>query len=163
MSRVSNFPSAQSETLNGKEFTGNVIGSLMELSAKGTPATVEELEQRINEYFSYCQEKNLRPGIETMCLALSVNRSTFWRWCNGERRVSDSRWTEICLRARQVVISFLECASLSGKLNPPTAIFLMKNWGGYSDNADIASTANQQVADYLTLKDLPILGEKEEE
>ena len=151
----SNYPSARADELNGEDFTGSTIGSLMELSSRGAPETVSELERRIEDYFSFCQSRNLRPGIETLSLSLSVNRSTFWRWCCGERRVNDPRWTEVCLKARQVIISFLECASMSGRLNPATSIFLLKNWASYSDNSPVEPMVNDNAT--LAVDQLPRL------
>jgi len=161
MANKSNYPTTAVSELNGEDFTGSTIGSLMELSSQGVPETVSELEQRIEDYFSFCQDHNLRPGIETLSLALSVNRSTFWRWCCGERRVNDNRWTEVCMKARQVIISFLECASMSGKLNPATSIFLLKNWASYSDTSPIEPAVSNAAA--LAVDNLPRLGISEGE
>lgn len=129
----SNYPSNQLNTLNGDNYTGEVVSSLIELSKWGTPRNEQELEDRMNRYFQYCITNNIRPGIETLCLALSISRQTFGYWLSGKVPKSDE-WVRLCIWGRQTVIAFIENASLSGKLNPATAIFCLKNWAGYSDN-----------------------------
>ena len=50
--------------------------------------------------------------------------------------------------AKQVVAAFIEQASLSGKINPATAIFLMKNWMGYKDTESFEDAIPKDTAGY---------------
>lgn len=43
----------------------------------------EEIKQRIDEYFSFCQQSSIRPGIESLCMALHISRTTLFNWNNG--------------------------------------------------------------------------------
>lgn len=139
MSR-SNYPTTELETLNGSGFATKTIGSLMQLSKKGIPKTDAELSERITEYFTFCTQRDHRPGIESLCLSLATSRQNFWKWCNGEGGKSDV-WRDTCLRARQLIFAFLEAAGTAGKLNPSTLIWLQKNWCGYTDNVVIETPA----------------------
>lgn len=132
MARVANIPTAKVEKLNGTEYTGVTVASIADLAKAGRPKSVDELEERITQFFSKCAEGRLRPGIETMCLAIGCDRSTFWLWCKGSG--CSEEWANSCRAARQATIAFLEQASLTGNLNPASSIFLLKNWASYKDS-----------------------------
>ena len=132
----SNYPTTAADKLNGTEYTKTAVASLMELSKQGKPQTEQELAQRINDFFGFCQQSSLRPGIEILSAALGVHRGTFWEWCNGRGGKSEE-WRNICLQARQLVVCFVEQASMAGHLNPATSCFLLKNWSGYQDSVSI--------------------------
>ena len=123
-----------------------LTASLMELNKKGVCNTDQEVEQRIDEYFDFCVRSSMRPGIESLCLALHITRTTLFRWCNGNS-CSEYR-QEMAQNAKQVVAAFIEQASLSGKINPATAIFLMKNWMGYKDNESFEDAIPKDTAGY---------------
>ena len=130
--RESNYPTTALDKMNGSEFTGKTVSSIMELSTRGKPQTVAELKERLAQYFSFCEEHRFRPGIETLSLSLGVSRQTFWAWCTKDSG-KDSEWREACQQARQIVISFLEQSALCGHLSPPVSIFLLKNLASYKD------------------------------
>ncbi len=153
----SNYPSNQLKDLNGSEFVGSTVRSLVELSKLGIPKNDLELEQRITEYFEHCIQNNSRPGIESLCLSLSTTRQSFWKWCGGEGGKS-REWQHQCLLARQVIVAFLESAGLSGKLNPATSIFLLKNWANYSDSNNM-TIEQEDNSHSLNVHDLPIFNE----
>ena len=144
--RKSNYPTTELSELSGSGFASETIGSLMDLSEKGIPKSDAELSERVTEYFTFCKERDHRPGVESLCLALATSRQNFWKWCNGDGGKSDA-WRDTCLRARQLIFAFLEAAGTAGKLNPSTLIWLQKNWCGYSDSVtvDIPSTTAQFV------------------
>lgn len=142
------------------DFVQDTVNSLMELSNQGIPQNTDELKQRIRDYFSFCADRGMRPGIESLSLALSTSRQNFWAWTQGKYK--DAEWQEICQQAKQVIISFLEAASLQGRLNPATSIFLLKNWASYSDNYTL-ETGEAQTQKVLAAGALPKLGTQESE
>lgn len=127
-----NYPTQNLEELPS-EYVSDTVGSLIQLSKQGIPKTDNELSQRLDNYFAFCVERSMRPGIESLCLALGTSRQTFWSWCKGIGGKS-YEWRQLCVNARQVIVSFIENAGLNGKLNPATFIFCLKNWAGYSDS-----------------------------
>lgn len=151
--RNSNFPSNQLNALP-PEVCKTTVDNLMQLSNKGKPKTEIELQERINQYFEFCAERGFRPGIETMCLALSCTRQCFWKWCNGEGKSQE--WAEICSSAKQFTVAFLEQLSLTGKINPANSIFYLKNWANYADSVTIEPVS--QVREVLPMNCLPWLG-----
>lgn len=131
--RESNYPApAADRALNGQATTGETITSLLDLAKQGKPHTDEELETRLNDYFSFCGRSCIRPSIETIALALGVSRVSFFQWTRGNVGKSE-RWTAACQKAKQICVCFLEQSLISGKISPPSGIFLLKNVGDYHD------------------------------
>lgn len=134
-----------------------IVSSLKELHDMGKPETDEETKQRIDEYFSFCERSSIRPGIESLCMALHISRTTLFRWNNGE---DCSKYRqELIQSAKSFIGAFLEQAMLGGKISPPSGIFLAKNWLGYKDSISIEETMpradNRRL---LSDAELPILG-----
>lgn len=97
----------------------------------------EEIEKRVSEYFLFCEQKGLKPAVESLCLALGVHRSRFnaWRQQGGYRG-------EIMNKAAQMIAAITEDSGLNGGMNPAAYCFTMKNHFGYSD---ITEVRTQQV------------------
>ncbi len=118
-----------------KEKSQQITCNLLQLHQKGKPQTNEELSQRINDYLIFCGESSIRPGIESLCMALHISRTTLFRWSHGED--CDRQRQELVNDAKTFIASWLEQASLSGAVNPATAIFLQKNWFSYKDTISL--------------------------
>lgn len=140
--KQSNYPSNQLNNLPIGTCS-ETISCLKELADKGKPSSIEELKQRIDDYFQFCADRDMRIGVESLALSLGVSRVTFWNWCNNNGCTDE--WAEICQKAKQFVLTFLEQMSLSGKLNPATSIFLMKNWAGYKDTISFDENAPKET------------------
>lgn len=134
-----------------------IVSSLRELHDMGRPTSDEEVENRINEYFSFCERSSIRPGIESLCMALHISRTTLFRWNNGED--CSTHRQEIIQSAKSFIGAYLEQAMLGGKITPPSGIFLMKNWLSYKDTVSIeeAMTPHDHAKKALTIADLPDL------
>lgn len=129
-----NYPQAGLEDIEPATVQ-KIVTSLKELHDLGKPTTDEETEKRIDEYFALCERSSLRPGIESLCLALHISRTTLFRWNNGED--CSERRQELIQSAKAFIGAFLEQAMLGGKISPPSGIFLMKNWLSYKDAISI--------------------------
>lgn len=79
MAKQNNFPTGKLDELPA-EFAHETVGSLRELYEKGKPETDEEVEKRINDFFEFCENSSIRPGVESLSMALSVSRTTIWNW-----------------------------------------------------------------------------------
>lgn len=146
----SNFPTNELNHL-GEGVSSEIVDSLRELNTKGKPETLQELQQRINDYFVFCSARDFRPGIESLALALSVTRQALWQWCGGSR---GEQWAAVCQNARQFIISFLEECTLKGRLNPASSIFYLKNWASYRDVVEVEPATQKPL---LTAEQLPNL------
>lgn len=136
-----NYPQAGLDEL-GPEFVSEVVQSLKELNDLGKPETDQEVADRIEKYFEFCQKNSSRPGIEGLCLALHISRTTLYNWnlgvnCSAYRQ-------EVIANAKRFIGAFIEQAMLRGRISPPSGIFLMKNWLDYKDTVSFENTAESK-------------------
>lgn len=135
-----------------------IVTSLKGLHDMGRPKTDEEVEKRIDEYFSFCERSSIRPGIESLCMALHISRTTLFRWSNG---IDCSTYRqEVIQSAKSFIGAFIEQCMLGGKISPPSGIFLMKNWLNYKDTVSFEeNTSHEEKKRVLTAKELPKLSD----
>ena len=133
-----------------------IVSSLQELHQMGKPETDFEVENRINDYFRFCENSSVRPGIESLCLSLHITRTTLFNWANG-KGCSEVR-QELVQSAKAFIAAFLEQATLQGRLNPASSCFLFKNWCSYHDNISLELPETENGARALTAAELPKLG-----
>ena len=100
----------------------------------------KQVEQRIGEYFQHCVDNDRRPQIVGLCNWLGISRQTLNEWVNGETR--SATHGDIIKKAYAVMEEMWSDYMQYGKISPPTAIFLAKNWYGYKDVADVVVTPN---------------------
>lgn len=137
----SNYPAAQLGDLE-PDFVAETIENLRQLNDLGRPKTDKELTERIDRYFEFCQNTGNRPGIESLCMSLSITRTTLFNWNNGINCTPERQ--EIIVKAKAFIASFMEQAILRGKLNPASGIFLMKNWLNYKDSYSFEEATETQ-------------------
>ena len=147
----SNFPTNQLNNLEVGVAT-KIIDNMQVLRSTTKPATDEEFDERITEYLGICAERDLRIGIETMCIYLGISRTTLFNWCNGSG--CSKHRQESAQMAKQLVLGFLEQLNLSGRLNPASAIFYLKNWANYRDNIDINASATPPQEQRKTIEQI---------
>lgn len=139
----SNYPSEQVNDLD-PDFVAETVKSLRELNDLGKPETDEEVRTRIDQYFEFCQDTGNRPGIESLCLALHISRTTLFNWASGTGCSTERQ--EIIEKAKSFIASFLEQIVLRGRISPTSGIFLMKAWLGYKDTVSIEEVLKEQPA-----------------
>lgn len=106
----------------------------------------QEVEERIQHYFNYCISKDIKPGVEGLAMAIGVSRATLWDWEAGRSRMmSSTSRSDLIKKAKQFLALYMENLSQNGKINPITAIFLMKNHFGYADKQEVIVTPNQNL------------------
>lgn len=133
-----NYPSQQLSDLSD-DFVQETVKSLKQLNDMGRPETDAEVQERIDQYFQFCEDSGCRPGIESLCLSLHVSRTTLFNWVHGIGCSQERQ--EIAERAKSFIGAFLEQSVLRGKISPPSGIFIMKNWLGYKDTISLEETA----------------------
>lgn len=151
-----NYPQAGLDELE-PEAVQAIVSSLKDLHDLGRPQTDEETKQRIDDYFSFCECSSIRPGVESLCMALHISRTTLFRWANGQDCTAYKQ--DLILSAKSFISAFLEQTMLQGKISPPSGIFLMKNWLNYKDTVSIEeNTPIDARKSSLTAAELPKLG-----
>ena len=143
MARSNNYPQASLDAIPA-EGVKELVSSLRELYEAGRPKTDEEVAERVDQYFLFCQESSIRPGIESLCMALHIGRTTLFDWAKGNGCSKERQ--EIIQAAKSFISAYIEQAMLGGKINPPSGIFLMKNWLGYKDTVSIEENLPERTA-----------------
>lgn len=162
-----NYPGQQLSDLPD-DFVQETVKSLKQLNDMGRPETDAEVQERIDQYFQFCEDSGCRPGIESICLSLHISRTTLFNWAHGIGCSQERQ--EIAERAKSFIGAFLEQSVLRGKISPPSGIFIMKNWLGYKDTISFEdaaenSTENRptQTAQQIAAKYAHVLSEPEME
>ena len=100
---------------------------------------IEEVNQRILDYFQLCADNDMKPSFAGMALAFGVDRRTMWKWCNdvpgGRHLAPEIRDT--LKKGQQILNAQMEDYMQNGKINPVSGIFLMKNNMGYTDQQEV--------------------------
>lgn len=113
----------------------------------------KQVEERIKWYFKHCGEKELKPSVAGLSVALSVHRTTLFNWAKGNTRNNQPHFNLI-KRAVNIILYNIEAYSQDGKMNPAIAIFLLKNHGGYTDVQQLTVEAKQQEFEERKMSDV---------
>ena len=142
---------------------------------------VEEVEQRLREYFTLYAEHDMKPTVAGMALALNgMRRQQLWAIVHdrptggaGYMAALPSEVANAIKKAYVSMENLWEIYMLNGKINPVSGIFLGKNNFGYQDKTEYVLTPNTQNESdydpedikqrYLPGKTLPTLEEPDEE
>lgn len=101
-----------------------IIHSLRELYDMGRPESNSELKERIDMFFEFCEESSIRPGVQALCTALHISRTTLFRWSNGED--CDQERQEIIVMAKSFLDSFFGASDTFRASKPASRDFLAK-------------------------------------
>ena len=118
---------------------------------------VEEVQQRLSDYFELYARNDMKPTVAGMALALN-GKSRQWLWAVCNNQPINGQGTQISLppevtdtikKARFLLENLWESYMNSGKVNPVAGIFLGKNNFGYQDKTEYVLTPNtNQDSDY---------------
>lgn len=115
----------------------------------------QQVEDRINYYFDYCEKEGLKPVVEGLALALGITRQALYDWETGRRRgESSSARADMVKKAKEYIAFLMSDAAISGQVNPVTWIFYAKNYFGMSDKHEIEVKANQPLGEELSPEEI---------
>ena len=111
---------------------------------------VEEVQQRLSDYFALYARNDMKPTVAGMALALNGHsRQWLWSVCNGQQLggrgnecTLPPEVTDAIKKARFLLENLWESYMSSGKVNPVAGIFLGKNNFGYQDKTEYVLTPN---------------------
>lgn len=113
---------------------------------------VDDLRDRIYEYFQLCADDDMKPTVKGLCRAIGIARQTIFTWKAGIYRAGTHQ--AVILEAYDVLEDLWESYMQNGKINPVSGIFLGKNlFTGYSDKQEFVLTPNQ-MGENLTKEEL---------
>ena len=101
----------------------------------------KQVEDRINQYFDYCAEHDIKPGFVMMANWLGVSRDTLNQWKRGNYRAATH--TDIIQKAVSQLESLWEMYMVDGKINIVAGIFIGKQYYGAVDKQELVITPNE--------------------
>ena len=108
----------------------------------GTPRafkSVEEVEEKINAYFNYCEEKEKPYTMSGLSYYLGIDRKTLLNYSKNEE------YFHTIKKARDKVQMQLEENALSNKANPTFTIFNLKNNFDWKDKIEHSSSEVENI------------------
>lgn len=108
--------------------------------------TVEELEKKIEQFYDYCEEKEVPLTFERLATFIGIDRKTIY---NYEQR---DEFFPALKKVRDRIQADIMEKGMSGEINATFGIFCLKNYG-YTDKQEVESV-NHNVNINKNLLDL---------
>ncbi|MDY3777478.1 MAG: terminase small subunit [Candidatus Onthovivens sp.] len=105
--------------------------------------SVKEVEEKINAYFNYCEEKEKPYTMSGLAYYLGIDRKTLLNYSK------DEEYFHTIKKARDRVQMQLEENALSNKANPTFTIFNLKNNFDWKDNNEVKTNVEITKVDEL--------------
>ena len=122
---------------------------------------VKEVEEKINAYFNYCEEKEKPYTMSGLSYYLGISRQTLVNYSNQDQ------FFDTIKKARDRVQMQLEENALSNKANPTFTIFNLKNNFDWKDKIeqtnDSLSEINKNIMNVANLLNNPKKNRTEED
>ena len=129
-----------------KEDVSRILANCLKWYKLDKVKSIEELNTRLEFFFTECFATGEIPTVEKMCLAIGYPRETVWRWETGERECElGSAGGNIIKKAKGFLATFESEMVTEGKINPVVYIFRAKNFFGMKDVQDYVLTPNNPM------------------
>lgn len=122
-------------------------------------ATTEEIQKRIEEYFTICVTNNTRPVLSGIAFSLGANRNRIYEICRGGNANGympyglSEESAAVIRRACAILEMQMETYLVQGQINPASGIFLAKNHWGYRDQVEnVVITDGRERVDVEALR-----------
>lgn len=115
--------------------------------------SVEEVTQRIKDYFTICADDDMKPSVAGLALAMDIDRRYLWEIREG-RKGKNPAVADTIKKAMKILDLQMVDYMQNGKINPVSGIFLMKNNFGYADKQEVVLTPNNLLGDTKDTKEL---------
>lgn len=148
-----NFPSSVEP--ENPEVVREAVSSVLYWYKRGRdskPKTLEEIQNRIDEYFLECYETGQRMTVEKLALALGIHRDTLHAWETDRAKYGEK--SDIIKYAKECIASYDADMVTSGKMNPVPYIFRAKNYYGMRDQQDVIITPSSPIGEAAEQKEL---------
>lgn len=135
---------------------GHFVGSALALMQM-QPIDLDNAEQvgrRMEEFFTFCADNDVRPSVAGMALALGCSRNDLMHWTTRDTKPPAVK--QILTRGLRSLDYLMDQYMQRGKINPVSGIFLMKNNFGYNDKQEVVVTPNNpfgEIQDKQTLEE----------
>ncbi len=115
-------------------------------------SNIKAVMERVSLYFQRCDEEFQEPGVAGMCLWLGITTERWKSWVDGAEFNATHRI--FCERVMTLLESRLEEQMVQGKINPVTAMFLLKSQHGYIDTPQPKKAQKRQVIKEMPVNDI---------
>lgn len=115
--------------------------------------SVEEVTQRIKDYFTICADDDMKPSVAGLALAMDIDRRYLWEIREGLKGKNPAV-ADTIKKAMKILDLQMVDYMQNGKINPVSGIFLMKNNFGYADKQEVVLTPNNPLGDAKDTKEL---------
>ena len=112
----------------------------------------QQVESRINEYFTACENQDMKPNMVGMANWIGIDRTTLASRKRGEYRGGSH--SHVINKAVGILEDLWVDYMQNGKINPASGIFLAKNMFQYKDVQDVVLTPNQPLSDAQSAVDV---------
>ena len=154
-----NYPSQQQPDVKPGQISTEV--GFMTSLATGWKFTNDPVlvEQRVKWFFDQCAANDIRPTVALLAVALNTSRQTMWQW-----EQKGGRLGQTISQAKRILNALLENWSVTGRINPVSAVWLQKNHFGYRDTVTIEAKEGRDLQPSMTpdeimeriAKDIPL-------
>ena len=96
----------------------------------------EQVKKRILDYFQICINNDTKPSLAGVANALSISRQYLWEIANGKTS-KNKDVVEAIQKVQYLLNQLMEDYLQQGKINPVSAIFLLKNNHNYLDEQKV--------------------------
>ena len=100
------------------------------------------IRNRIDDFLTYCIEREMKPTVESMALAFGTDRIALWRMKEGQLKNLPEKCKAELKRGYDLMNDLLTQIMSDGKINPVSAIFLLKNNHAYRDQTEVVISPN---------------------
>lgn len=121
---------------------------------------VQEVKKSVALYFQTCAEKNVRPAISGICVALGITRQQFleacetgqltYRYAPSAIALPNDTW-QFLVDIRSNYAAMIESMLETNLIHPSAGIFLLKNNCGYQDEITHNYNVNKTSVDLSAL------------
>lgn len=150
------------EIINNPEarsMIGDVLGEFRKALRMPKVNSNAELMERIDQYFSMAQERQMPSTVEELALYCGYTPAAFWDWKVGRRKGFDDveagfTTAEIIQKTMEVLHGTDVVMAASGKMNPVIYIWRGKNWYGEKDTQEIVIDQGNGLRPALTPEEI---------
>ena len=114
--------------------------NIRNLGKAGKPKTVQEMEDRIDQYFSLCQEAQLNPTVEGLALAIDYDRRSLFEISRGTFNLP---FMDTVKKAKDFIANYDAILAASNKMNSAVYCFRSKNFYQMKDTVQVEAISNQ--------------------
>lgn len=152
-----NFPNSRAGLIQTEEDREFVAGLLQEVLIEYKQPKVksdEELQDRLNDYFSRCANSGQIPTVEEMAMSTGFGRQYLLDIEQGRRKGFSPDTAIIIKKAKEFLATFDAKLVVTGKMNFLAYCFRSKNYYGMSDKSEYVISATQQDESTFSAEDM---------